>query len=533
MRKTIDLKKWHFKIERLHFEKDVMLPHTWNVDEQQEVQIYRGTAEYKTEITVETLENKTVRLYFGCAYHTCSVSINGQFAGKHTGSGYTPFELDITKYLTVGKNEVSVTVDNRKSADMLPYKMNFDWADDGGLTRDVLLNIYDSDDILNAELTTEITNMNGSFCSGNLNLKIEATPQDFQIDLVDYETDEVVLSHRTFVNKFISIPFTDLKLWNIDTPHLYWIKILTKGDRYTFRTGFRTIKVKNAKVLLNGKEIYLKGCEWMPGSSPDYGMAEPIEVSRKYLSLMKEAGCVFTRFHWQQDDALFDWCDENGLLVQEEIPYWGNPKKATQKQFEIAKNQAADMVHYHAHHPSIICWGVGNELGARCRKTIKYVEDMYGYFKSLDGSRLVNYVSNTLHEKKQFLKDDATLHGDIAMWNDYLGLWLKCKDVDQTIHETYERCGNMPSLVSEFGLCEPFFKGGDKRRAEILKQRVALYKTLPNMVGYVWFSLNDYRTHCGEEGKGKMKQRVHGSTDLYGTPKPSYYTLKEFNYKNE
>ena len=76
-----------------------MLPHTWNVDEQQEVQIYRWTAEYKTEITVETLENKTVRLYFGCAYHTCSVSINGQFAGKHTGSGYTPFELDITKQM--------------------------------------------------------------------------------------------------------------------------------------------------------------------------------------------------------------------------------------------------------------------------------------------------------------------------------------------------------------------------------------------------------------------------------------------------
>ena len=169
------------------------------------------------------------------------------------------------------------------------------------------------------------------------------------------------------------------------------------------------------------------------------------------------------------------------------------------------------------------------ELGGRSKRTIGYVDDMYSFFKSLDGSRLVNYVSNSLHYKFNRLKDEATLHGDIAMWNDYLGLWLPCEegDIERVIRETYDRCGDMPSLVSEFGLCEPFFKGGDKRRTEILKQRVPIYKTLPRMVGYMWFSLNDYRTHCGEEGKGRMKQRIHGSTDLYGSEKPSYRVLKE------
>lgn len=265
------------------------------------------------------------------------------------------------------------------------------------------------------------------------------------------------------------------------------------------------------------------------GSHPDYGMAEPLEHSIKSLSQLKNAGCVFTRFHCQQDTTLFDWCDENGLLVQEEIPYWGSPKKATPLQLTIAKQHADAMVHYHSHHPSIICWGVGNELGGRQKETMQYVDKMYGYFKSKDRTRLVNYVSNTLHLKKIFERDDAALHGDIAMWNEYLGLWLPCKDVKKTILETHKRCGNMPSMVTEFGLCEPHFKGGDERRTKILLERIPIYKSLPNMVGYVWFSLNDYRTHCGEAGEGKLKQRIHGSTDLYGNKKPSYNVLCEVN----
>ena len=64
----------------------------------------------------------------------------------------------------------------------------------------------------------------------------------------------------------------------------------------------------------------------------------------------------------------------------------------------------------------------------------------------------------------------------------------------KTIVETHNRCDNMPSMVTEFGLCEPHFKGGDERRMQILLERIPIYKSLPNMVGYVWFSLNDYRT---------------------------------------
>ena len=48
---------------------------------------------------------------------------------------------------------------------------------------------------------------------------------------------------------------------------------------------------------------------------------------------------------------------------QEEIPCWGSPKQPGAQQLALAKKQADEMLAAHRNHPSIVCWGVGNELG--------------------------------------------------------------------------------------------------------------------------------------------------------------------------
>lgn len=153
---------------------------------------------------------------------------------------------------------------------------------------------------------------------------------------------------------------------------------------------------------------------------------------------------------------------------------------------------------------------------------------LVAYFKSKDSTRCVNYVSNTLGLIKN-KKDDATLYGDVAMWNEYLGLWQPCNDIPGRISEVNKICKNKPLIITEFGLCEPHFSGGDERRKEILLDHIKMFNKADKIQGYVWFSLNDYRTHVGEQGEGKLRQRVHGSTDLYGNKKPSYNTLCEVN----
>ena len=53
MKCITELKDWDFKIPELGFEKRVTLPYTWNVENERPVQLYRGPAEYTTEIELD------------------------------------------------------------------------------------------------------------------------------------------------------------------------------------------------------------------------------------------------------------------------------------------------------------------------------------------------------------------------------------------------------------------------------------------------------------------------------------------------
>lgn len=80
--------------------------------------------------------------------------------------------------------------------------------------------------------------------------------------------------------------------------------------------------------------------------------------------------------------------------------------------------------------------------------------------------------------------------------------WKTGKYIEEQIRKTAKRCQDKPLIISEFGLCEPAFEGGDKRRSEILAQRISIHRQIPNISGYIWFSLNDYRAQYGEYGEG-------------------------------
>ncbi|MBS0000472.1 MAG: hypothetical protein KFF73_15945, partial [Cyclobacteriaceae bacterium] len=84
-----------------------------------------------------------------------------------------------------------------------------------------------------------------------------------------------------------------------------------------------------------------------------------------------------------------------------------------------------------------------------------------------------------------------------------------------------------PLIISEYGLCEPVFKGGDPARIAHFLHHTAAYDKNEFIGGLIYFSLNDYRTHMGEAGLGKYKQRIHGILDLEGKRKPSYWVVQE------
>jgi beta-glucuronidase len=264
----------------------------------------------------------------------------------------------------------------------------------------------------------------------------------------------------------------------------------------------------------------------MPGSHPEYGNAEPVEYLCQNLKQLKESNCVLTRFHWQQDDAVYDWCNRNGMLVQEEIPHWGKVSVIPGRhEIEISKQHVEDMMKSHYNHPSIVMWGVGNELHGQAKEIHELVKELKSYIKERDSLRPVNYVTNTIFEGAA---TDATSLGDILMINEYIGTWHGDRDEIEELDKIVKENPNRPLIISEFGLCEPAFSGGDRARSELFERKMKIYSKYPQISGIINFCLNDYRTQMGEEGKHQFRRRVHGSVDVFGEPKPSYYKVQEY-----
>ena len=63
------------------------------------------------------------------------------------------------------------------------------------------------------------------------------------------------------------------RLWGVRDPYLYRLVVtLFQGDQladqYTLETGIRTVEVRGAQILLNGKPVYLKGLWQARGQRP-------------------------------------------------------------------------------------------------------------------------------------------------------------------------------------------------------------------------------------------------------------------------
>lgn len=531
--------------------RTVTVPHTWNVDPGLEE--YMGKGWYEKSITVpSSWKDKQLRIFFDAVYHDAFVYLNGKKIAEHIGAGYTRFIVDVTKEIRFDQaNRLVVCADNSFSRNNIPFLNVFDWAADGGITRSVYL-VASGDptiEYVHVKAVPDISNPD-SIHKGDVFLQFKLSAKsvfpdaevEFKITEENQPTQNVIWTDKVplkdLVNRDepVSFQLEGIKPWRFDHPNLYKLDVVVKVsgkmfDNYSTTFGFRDIHTKGDQIFLNGEPVRLMGVEWMPGSSIENGMAETHQELETMLRHLKTVNCIYTRFHWQQDDFIFDWCDRNGILVQEEIPYWGWETVVKDTLLELGKMQALEMIRDHYNHPSIICWGIENELDAHNPVNIKGLSELAEYVRELDDSRFINYVSNSLaiNYKSAKISADASSMGNLLNYNDYQEQWFQSDPVLipgvlDTIHEMYP---GKPLIIAEYGLCEPANRGGDFRRIKDLLFHQAIYDTKPFVAGAIYFSLNDYRTHMGEAGESKFKQRIHGVFDLNGKKRTSaeYLTL--------
>lgn len=527
----------------------VKLPHTWNIEK--DIQNHYGWAWYQKKINVpSSWKNKQVVLNFGAINHTSYIYINGKKIEENIGDGFNKLFINLDGNINYGKeNIITVAVNNDYGKNKVPFSNSFDWPNDGGLIRTVALIVSGrpSASYIHAEPVLNTRDSSGSLrikvglhSSSEKNLRLQVTVRE-----ENQQTNNIVLNETATASVVNSVAVLNYQLpkvnpWHIDFPNLYRIDVTiwngkNKTDRISTNIGFREFKFKNGQTFLNGERIKLMGVEWTAGSNPNFGFAETKEEIIRHGKLMKDVNCIFSRQHFQQDDIFYDFCDRNGILLQEEVPLWGGETPANDTIKRIALKQLERMIRNHFNHPSIFAWGTGNELNGRDASTKQMVQELIAKARSLDSTRLVSYVSNTIahgFSNAPNFVPDAGSYGDYIMMNEYGGSWwnVPVGKIHQYLDSVHMSYPDKPFFISEFGLCEPNFKGGDQRRLEDLVYHMAVYESKPYVEGAIYFDLTDYRTHYpGTSDTTKFRRRVHGIYDMYGKPKPSMKVLREMS----
>ena len=377
MRKTLLLNDdWKFSIKEGQ-EDEINLPHSWNGRDGQD-----GGNDYLRTITTykktfqkpEMNQDEIAFLRFEGVNSLCDVYLNGEHLYHHEG-GYSGFDFEITAALKE-ENELIVKVDNKAYDNIYPDAADFTFY--GGIYRDVKLitmNKYHFEENADCapalKCTPKVSKEKTTLlveCKTNSNNEIA-------LSLLDKEGNEVTTLKANEENVL-----SDIHLWNgLENPYLYTVRGRlinneTKEilDEVTTRIGFRYFRVDPKKgFFLNGNKYPLRGVA-RHQDRPGVGNAITKENMEEDMNLLLDIGATTVRLsHYQHDQHFYDLCDEKGLVVWAEIPYISKYLKNAN---DNAKSQLSELIHQCYNHPSIVCWGISNEItmfrkefGKECR----------------------------------------------------------------------------------------------------------------------------------------------------------------------
>lgn len=414
---------WKFYMPGKNAEQ-INIPHSWNgVDGQDGGNNYlRTVCKYEKTFSAPQFQpGEAVLLQFRGVNSECEVFLNDKKAGAHEG-GYSTFNIDITELLEEGENSLQVSVSNEKNDRIYPQRADFTFY--GGIYRDVYLIVlpesrfeFGPDASPPLKLTSKVDGDKAiltceAFVKGEAEAEISVLAQG-----------KTVASGK--LGEPIEIP--DVRLWNGKTdPFLYTVNAKLKKDgeiidEVNERTGFRSFYVDPEKgFFLNGKHYPLRGvCRHQ--DRPKVGNAISKENQDEDMSLIMEIGATTVRLsHYQHDQYFYDLCDEKGQVVWAEIPYISEYLPNGDKN---ACDQIRELVRQNYNHPSIICWGISNEIMIKSMNPAPIVENhkqCHNICKMEDPSRLTVVACYAVTGNRH-----PTAHvTDLVSWNLYFGWYV-------------------------------------------------------------------------------------------------------------
>ncbi len=426
------------------------LPHTWNCLDGQDGgnDYWRGTCFYERAFS-DPRKGADERVFLECkgVNASCKAYVNGTLVASHDG-GYSTFRADVTEVLK-GENTLRMDVDNSVSEKVYPQTADFTFY--GGIYRDVNLIVVGKKhfDLLyygSSGIKAEAV-VNGT--DGVVTVTGYANGGEIKVSV--YDGEKVAATGKS--GEALVIPHA--KLWNgVEAPNLYRAvaRLYDSGelcDEVSVNFGFRTFSVDPKKgFFLNGKPYPLHGvCRHQDRKGLGNAITEA--EHEEDMRLILETGANTVRLaHYQHDDYFYDLCDKYGLIVWAEIPYIS---RHMPKANGNAVSQMKELIYQQYHHPSIVCWGISNEITMFRR----HRKDMLALHRKLnelchgiDPSRFTVLACFAMCAPF----DRVGKITDAVSWNLYLGWYVPGLFLNKVWYAFYRACN--PKRVygmSEYG----------------------------------------------------------------------------------
>ncbi|HEY8290890.1 MAG TPA: glycoside hydrolase family 2 TIM barrel-domain containing protein [Thermomicrobiales bacterium] len=352
-------------------------------------------------------------LHFGAVDYAATVWVNGAIVTRHEG-GYTPFNADITDFLTAdGPQTVIVRADDDPH-DLAKPRGKQDWHREphaiwyprtSGIWQTVWL------EPIPAHAVHQITwRPNLERWEIGLEATMTGPPRDDLRLQVTLRAGERLLADDTYtligseiarrialLDPGIGDARNEL-LWSAERPTLIdadvrlWDEQGVLVDRVQSYTALRSVAVQGDQFLLNGRPFRLR-MALDQGYWPASGLTAPDDAAlRRDVELAKAMGLNGVRKHQKIEDPRYlSWADRLGLLVWEEMP--SAYRFAKDSIVRLTRDWLAAMER-DLSHPCIVAWVPFNESWGvpdlpNSAAQRDYVRALYHLTKAIDPDRPV------------------------------------------------------------------------------------------------------------------------------------------------
>ena len=155
--------------------------------------------------------------------------------------------------------------------------------------------------------------------------------------------------------------------------------------------NFKDFHIEGQHFYANGHQIFLRGkhdaCVWpLTGHVP-----MDVESWRQYLGDCAAYGLNHVRFHsWCPPEAAFVAADEFGIILQPELPFWGDFNEKDTVLMQFLHKEGENILRTYGHHPSFRMFALGNELWGSIDKMAEFIED----FRKIAPDKVYTFGSN-------------------------------------------------------------------------------------------------------------------------------------------